>query len=87
MTIAKRKRIASRRPGPTTNNVIPIWSEWIDEFGVRRAICGEDCPVCGKTLRGSALFPPEEFREFDHENMIYCIECGSRFRIRKYWEN
>lgn len=86
MTITKRKRIASRRPGPTTEDVVLIWTAWRDEAGMRWAVCGENCPVCGKSLRGSPLFPPPGFEEYDPVDMIYCLKCGSRFRVRKLGE-
>ena len=87
MTIRKRKKIATRRPGPTTEDIISIWTWWRDETGVRWAVCSEQCPICTKNLRGSPLFPPPGFEEYDPIDMIYCIECGSRFRVSKYGED
>lgn len=84
MTKKKMQRIVNRRPGPTTPDIVHIWSEWIDEFGVRRAICGENCPRCGESFRGNVLFPPLKFKELDHEDMIYCMSCGGRFRTKTY---
>ena len=84
MTLKQMKKRVSRRPGPTTPDIVHIWSEWIDEFGVRRATCGEDCPVCHKSLRENALFPPVQYKDLDPVDMIYCMNCGSRFIIEDY---
>ena len=84
MTKRKMQKIVNRRPGPTTPDIVHIWSEWTDEFGFRRATCGEDCPVCGKTLRENYLLPPPKFRELDSLNMILCLNCGSRFEYEDY---
>ena len=81
MTKKKMQCIVNRRPGPTTPDIVHIWSEWIDEFGFRHAICDEVCPICQNTLEENILFPPPKFRELDPVNMILCQACGSRFIV------
>lgn len=76
-----RRRTVKKRPEPTTEDVVHIFSEWFDEFGIRRAITVEKCPVCKESLRKNVLFPPPKYRDLDPVDMICCLSCGSRFRI------
>lgn len=81
MKLFMRKK-ALKRPEPTTDDIIWIFSEFVDEAGIRRARTGSLCPVCNNSMWENVLFPPPKYKDKDPVDMICCLSCGSRFRYR-----